>query len=718
MRRYVLLISVMLVLFPLVGMAQQDSVQWYDRVHELDGITVDKRRGSYSRKDNPAVELMKRVIGHKRMTDPTHRPYCMYDTYQKLTLALNDVTPEQLTEGALSKIPGILDHIEPCFQNNKLIMPVTVSETVKRNLFSSNPKRSQVVMIGERSEGIDQLFQTGDQLVKTLRDFFGDVNLYEDDIRLLRQNFMSPIAKGAISFYRFHIVDTVRVGDDRCIHLAFGPDNSRDIGFSGELYVRDDSTYQLRRCILTVPKQSIVNHVDNMKIWQDFSLLPTGETVLATDDMMIELSLADVFAKSVILRTTRHSGYSFGHIPNAYFSNRLKQNEERRAVQRSEAFWNNFRRVGLTHSEQRMGQLVDNIWQSSPAFRTIGTGVKLLVDNYVETGKPSKFDFGPLTSTVSVNSIDGLRLRIGGRTTKALSRHVAIEGYYAHGFRSKGNYWSATLRSHGFSLSASRDIRYPSDPLMPTDKDNMFLAWKWGDDSKMLAYSRQQLQYEYAAPSGLTLAAAVKRETYEGRGALQFDKIRTAEMRLTLAYKGFTLSHATGIDGMFDGECRYNTTEASWKRKTSLRAWGTLDSDIRAGVQWDKMPWTLQFMPAANISYIAQPLTFALIDNMEMMSDRYASAILDWDLNGRLLNRIPLVNRLKLREYFSLRMLWGHWTDNGCTMPKSGKPYFEAAVGIHNILSFLHVEYVRRLTHADMSSANIQGVRIRAEFKF
>ena len=718
MRRYVLLISVMLVLFPLVGMAQQDSVQWYDRVHELDGITVDKRRGSYSRKDNPAVELMKRVIGHKRMTDPTHRPYCMYDTYQKLTLALNDVTPEQLTEGALSKIPGILDHIEPCFQNNKLIMPVTVSETVKRNLFSSNPKRSQVVMIGERSEGIDQLFQTGDQLVKTLRDFFSDVNLYEDDIRLLRQNFMSPIAKGAISFYRFHIVDTVRVGDDRCIHLAFGPDNSRDIGFSGELYVRDDSTYQLRRCILTVPKQSIVNHVDNMKIWQDFSLLPTGETVLATDDMMIELSLADVFAKSVILRTTRHSGYSFGHIPNAYFSNRLKQNEERRAVQRSEAFWNNFRRVGLTHSEQRMGQLVDNIWQSSPAFRTIGTGVKLLVDNYVETGKPSKFDFGPLTSTVSVNSIDGLRLRIGGRTTKALSRHVAIEGYYAHGFRSKGNYWSATLRSHGFSLSASRDIRYPSDPLMPTDKDNMFLAWKWGDDSKMLAYSRQQLQYEYAAPSGLTLAAAVKRETYEGRGALQFDKIRTAEMRLTLAYKGFTLSHATGIDGMFDGECRYNTTEASWKRKTSLRAWGTLDSDIRAGVQWDKMPWPLQFMPAANISYIAQPLTFALIDNMEMMSDRYASAILDWDLNGRLLNRIPLVNRLKLREYFSLRMLWGHWTDNGCTMPKSGKPYFEAAVGIHNILSFLHVEYVRRLTHADMSSANIQGVRIRAEFKF
>ena len=720
LRRCVLLILMMLALVPMMGVAQErhDTVEWYDRVHELEGITVDKKRGTYSRKDNPAVELMKKVIGHKRMTDPTQKPFCKYDTYQKLTLALNDVTPEQLTEGALSKIPGILDHIEPCFQNNKLIMPVTVSETVRRSLFSRNPNRSQVVTIGERSEGIDQLFQTGDQMVKTLRDFFSDVNLYDDNIRLLRQNFLSPIAKGAISFYRFHIVDTVRVGNDRCIHLAFGPDNSRDMGFSGELYVRDDSTYQLRRCILTIPKQSIVNHVDNMKIWQDFSVLPTGETVLATDDMMIELSLADVFAKSVILRTTRHSGYSFDHIPNAYFSSRLKQNEERRAAGRSEEFWNNFRRVGLTYSEQRMGQLVDNIWQSSPTFRAIGTGVKLLVDDYVETGKPSKFDIGPLTSTVSVNSVDGLRLRIGGRTTKAFSRHVLLEGYYAHGFRSKGNYWSATLGSHGFSLSASRDIRYPSDPLMPTDKDNMFLAWKWGDDSKMMAYSRQQLQYEHTLPSGLKLAAAVKRETYEGRGSLTFDKIRTTELRFTLAYKGFTLSHATGIDGLFDGEWRYNTTEARWKRKTSLRTWGTLDSDIRGGVQWDKMPPPLQFMPAANISYIAQPLTFALIDNMEMMSDRYASAILDWDLNGRLFNLIPLVNRLKLREYLSLRMLWGHWTDGYGISPASDNPYLEAAVGIHNILSFLHVEYVRRLTHADMSSANIQGVRIRAQFKF
>ena len=156
---------------------------------------------------------------------------------------------------------------------------------------------------------------------------------------------------------------------------------------------------------------------------------------------------------------------------------------------------------------------------------------------------------------------------------------------------------------------------------MPTDKDNMFLAWKWGDDSKMMAFSRQLLQYEYTMPSGLKLDAAVKRETYVGRGSLTFDKIRTAELRLTLEYNGFTLSHASGIDGLLDGEWRYNTTEARWKRKTSLRAWGTLDSDVRGGVQWDKMPWPMQFMPAANISYIAQPLTFALIDNMEMMSD-------------------------------------------------------------------------------------------------
>ena len=708
MRRCVLLITVMLALVPLAGMAQEDSVQWYDRVHELEGITIDKKREAYSRKDNPAVELMKKVIGHKRMTDPTQRPYCKYDTYQKLTLALNDVTPQQLTEGALSKIPDVINHIEACDLNNKLIMPVTVSETVRRSVFSANPRRSQVVTIGERSEGIDQLFQTGDEMVRMLRDFFADVNLYEDDVRLLKQNFLSPIASGAIAFYRFHIIDTVRVGQDRCIHLAFGPENQRDMGFSGELYVMDDTTYQLRRSVLTIPKQSIVNHIDNIKIWQEFEALPSGEMVLASDDMMIEMSLADVFAKTVILRTTRHSDYSFEHIPSAYFSSRLKQNEERRAKERSMAFWNEYRRTRLTFSEQRMGMFVDNLWQSSPALRTIGTAVKLLVDNYIPTGKPSLFDIGPITSVISGNSVDGLRLRLSGRTTKALSRHIQIEGYYAHGFRSHADYWSATVRSHGFSLSAAKDIRYPSDPLMPTDKDNLFAAWKWGDDSKMMAYRRQQLAYDYALPSGLTLSAAVKRETYEGRGTLEFEKLKTAELRFALEYKGWMLSHAMGIDGFLGGEWRYNTTEMRWRKTTALKTWGTLDSDIRAGVEWDSKPWVLQFMPAANISYFAQPLTFALIDNMEMMSDRYASAIFDWDINGRIFNRLPLVNRLKLREYLSLRTWWGH-----------GKPYVEAAVGIHNILSFLHVEYVRRLNYtAVWPSAHKQGVRIRAQFKF
>ena len=263
------------------------------------------------------------------------------------------------------------------------------------------------------------------------------------------------------------------------------------------------------------------------------------------------------------------------------------------------------------------------------------------------------------------------------------------------------------MRSHGFALSATKDIRYPSDPLMPIDKDNLFASRKWGDDSKMMAYNRQQLTHEYALPSGLNLLAAVKRETYEGRGSLEFDKIKTAELCFALEYKGCLVSHAVGIDGMLGGEWRYNTTEIRWRRKTPLKIWGTLDYDIRAGVEWDGKPLPLKFMPAANIAYIAQPLTFALIDNMEMTSDRYASAIFDWDINGRGLNCIPWVNRLKLREYLSLRTWWGH-----------DKPYVEAAVGIHNILSCVHVEYVRRLNYiSGLPSANKQGVRIRAEFK-
>ena len=134
----------------------------------------------------------------------------------------------------------LTDQVENCPYNNKLILPLSVDETVTKRLYRRRPHDEKNIIIGQSSTGIGDLFQTGDIITTMLKDVFTDVNIYDDQIRLLQYPFTSPIGKGAIGFYRFYIEDTVKVDRDSCIHLQFLPNNQQDFGFRGDIYILKD----------------------------------------------------------------------------------------------------------------------------------------------------------------------------------------------------------------------------------------------------------------------------------------------------------------------------------------------------------------------------------------------------------------------------------------------------------------------------------------------
>lgn len=199
----------------------------------------------------------------------------------------------------------------------------------------------------------------------------------------------------------------------------------------------------------------------------------------------------------------------------------------------------------------------------------------------------------------------------------------------------------------------------------------------------------------------------------------------------------FTLSHAVGINGLLGGQHNYNITEASYYQRYWLNSWGKLDFNLKIGAQWNQVPFPLLIMPAANLSYIIQPATFNLINNMEFLNDRYASIDAEWDMNGKLFNRIPLVKKLKWREYLGVKMLWGYLTDknnpyleanqgsdvlmrfpDGSNIMDPDRPYFEIVAGVHNVFRFFRIEYVRRLNYLNLPTAEKHGIRLMFKVKF
>lgn len=752
----------------------------------LSGVTIKAKKMKYSRKENPAVELMQRVIAAKKRTDISNHDFYQYAKYQKMTVAFNDITAKDLETNRFKKSQWMLNQVEACPYNNKMIMPIIVDETLSRQIYRKDPHSEKTIVIGQHTDGVNKFLQTGEIMNTVIKDVFTNVDIYDDQIRMLETRFTSPIGKDAIQFYRFYIVDTVKVDRDSCFHMQFLPNNQQDIGFRGELWIVKDSTLHVKQCHMTLPMNTGVNFVKNLQIQQAYERQEDGEWVLTQDDMVAEMSVLDFLSKGIVIRNTRMTDYAFSPIDAKHFKGKQKEIFEPDAKIRSEEFWQQTRMVPLTKSEARMPQFLHDM-ENSRRFKYALLALKVAVENFVETGSkttPSKVDIGPVNTFITSNFVDGLRSRLSMQTTANMSKHWFLKGYYAHGWKSKKNYYNADL-TYSFNekqylpheypkrtlmLSSSYDVCSPSDKFLVTDKDNVFTSLKWTKVQKMMFYNRQQLAFEYEWYGGMKLTAKLKTEENEACGDLKFLhlgqsaddnsepwKLRTTEASLTLRYSPgetlintkqrrvpvnldapvFTLSHTMGVKGVLGGDYNYNYTEATIYKRFWLNSWGNLNVDMRGGIQWNKVPYPLLIMPAANLSYIAQYGTFNLVNNMEFINDRYASIDVWWYMNGKIFNRIPLLKKLKWREFIGFKCLWGSLTEKnnpyaemnknsstlmqfpeGSYVMDKNKPYMELVAGVTNIFKILSVQYVRRLNYNELPTAHKNGVRVMLMFKF
>ncbi|MGM9695164.1 MAG: DUF5686 family protein [Alloprevotella sp.] len=748
---------------------------------DLGTAEVVGHKKKYSRKNNPAVEFMKKVIAAKGNNDLKRHDFYSIDKYTKMLFALNDVTEKVFEEGKFKRLPFLKDHVEVCNETGRLILPISVDETVSREIFRKTPKSQKSVILGTQNTGLNNFFSTGDILTDMIKDCFTDVDIYKNEVRLLQYPFMSPIGDNAIAFYRYFLVDTLMVGKDKCIQLDFTPNNPQDFGFSGSIFVVADSTYRVRRTDIGIPKKSDVNFVESMRIIQDFRQLPSGEQVLVKDDMLVQIKVASFLQKLMVRRTTDYSNFSFDPLPEKEFRFKGSVHTKPDAQMKDKLFWQTHRPDSLTKTESGLDAFMAKL-QKVKGFKPILWVLKAFIENFVETStdpkKPSKVDIGPVNTIISQNFVDGLRLRASAQTTANLHKQLFLKGYIAYGFKdkrpkgmgevtwsfNKKDYLPREFPVNNLTFTFTNDVMSPSDKFLPTDKDNVFTSFKWTTVDHMMYFNTLRLTWDKEWENGLryTMQVRTTKDTptaalfYRpltagnvfGNPADNYHSLRTSDLKIGVTYQpGVTwintkqrrlatnhdapklsLSHSVGLYDFGRATYTYNFTEAGIYKRFWLGSWGKIDCDLRGGVQWDKVPFPLLIMPAANLSYIMEDNTFCMIDNMEFLNDRYASLMLSWDMNGKILNRIPLIRRLKWREYIGCNVLWGtlskknnpylarnandprmlffpgHFYGPDSYEPISKimdkkVPYVEVMAGIHNIFKIFHIEGVYRVNY-------------------
>lgn len=745
--------------------------------YALTEVVVKPKRERYRKKDNPAVEFVRNMIEHRDDYAPDEHDFWQRERYEKTTFAINNFDSLKQQKWLYRKFKFLSDYVDTSAVTGKPVLAVSNRELLATDFYRKSPHSRKQWVRARRQAGVDEMLsQQG--MEQAISVTMTDVDIYQNNITLFTNKFVSPLSSLGPSFYKYYLMDTLTVAGRPCVDLSFVPFNSESFGFTGHLYVMLDSTYFVRRVVMNFPRKINLNFVDYMKIEQNFDRAADGTRQLVDESITTEFKIVDnsdgIYAKRDVFY--RNYAYEPGEEALKAFKRPEKVIESHESSGYSDAYWDAHRQVEVSKKETSVDKMMAQL-RTYPAYYWTEKVLKVLFTGYIPAPreKAPLFYIGMMNTTISGNALEGVRLRAGGMTTAWLNPHLFGRGYVAYGFRDnrvkglaeleysfyKKKEYANEFPIHSLKLRFLSDVNQYGQHYLYTSQDNVFLALKRQKDDRIGYQRKAEVTYTNEFHSGFSMQFTARLRKDESSHLIPFIRqgaeadfvksISTSELEVKLRYAPnekffqtqwnrfpvsldapvFTLTHTLAAKGVLGGDYTYHYTEAGFQKRFWFSAFGYTDVILKAGKVWNKVPFPLLIIPNANLSYTIQPESYSLMNAMEFMNDEYASWDVTYFLNGFVFNRIPLLKKLKWREVLSCRGLYGNLNARNNPAMSEGlfrfpvqsatmghTPYVEAGVGIENIFKVLRLDYVWRLTYRNLPDIDKSGLRISLHMTF
>ncbi|HEX7494748.1 MAG TPA: DUF5686 family protein, partial [Bacteroidales bacterium] len=665
------------------------------------------------------------------------------------------------------------DNIDTTKRIGKSVLPLYIKEELSDHYFRKDPLATKEIIRAEKTINLDEYLDKRG-VSANLNYLYQNINIYDNQILFLTNTFMSPICNNASVFYKYYILDTLAVGDIKCVRLFFEPRNRADFLFHGHLYITMDSSYAVRKIDIGINKNINIDWVKDISIVQDFEQFGNKNWLLSKEEISIDFGILKNTLGLYGQRSIFYKDYKINDpIDNKIFAG-AAESERLNPSADSSSFWESNRYVPLSKSERGVYLTIDSLKQI-PLFRRRMNEITLLTTGFLNL---KKIEIGPDESFYSYNPVEGSRFRFGGRTTPAFSKKITFDAYAAYGLTDKIWKYNAGI-TYSFTkgtiyqfpveyikLSYLSDLKIPGQELQFSQGDNIFLSVKRGINDKFFLNKTIKTEFldEFQTHFSYLLGYSFTRQTSAGNlyfktsDSIQLTNnipyINISEVYLNLRYAPnekfyqgklyrapfpgkypvIQLKIAGGFKSIYN-DYNYLRLQLGISRRYYLSVLGYSDVAVEAGKIFGQVSYPLLFIHNANQTYSYQTNSYNLMNFLEFVSDQYVSLNVDHCFNGFFFNKVPLLKKLKLREVVSLKVLYGSLTKNSnpdyqnnlfkfpvdangtpLTYSLGQKPYIEASVGVSNIFKIFRVDLIKRITYQNYPNVSSLGLRIQFRF--
>lgn len=723
-----------------------------------------------------AVDWIDKVIENKNNDRIENNDYYQFDQYEKFTISVTKLDKSVRNPEIHDKLHFIYQYVDTSEFNGERELPVSLKETISREYRRRNAENEVSYISAIRHEGLDRSITT-ERINALLNEGLKQVDVFENEINLLFRRFISPLSSINVHrFYDFNLAVSDTTQTKELMEVSFSSKNEYDKCFYGSIWVSTDGKFSVERIVLHTPKNINLNFVTDLTIDQTFERSSSGFRVKRNETIDIEFSLFKIWygirAKDIRL----YSDYDLHQESPVNFGFNNETIYLKDAEKQQDSIWYKGRPLTLSKGEENVKAIAKDI-DNVPLY---DIGLYLggsILNNYFTIGDSSKFNIGPIFSTISKNEAQGWKFRLGGQTTSYFNKRLYLDGYVAYGTKDKrwaysgkvDYYFKRNLYSgHEFpqnniSFLYQYDIQTPGQSFLYTDPDNFFLSLKRGKNDKLTYVRKGEVWYEKEYSNGFYWKLRGKVWNEHPAAALKFIKMdksgnieninsydqteigivlrmafnekfhQSHNSRLVLSRDGpiFTLSHTAGLKNVLGGQHNYQFTELAIQKRFWLYGYGHMNFIVKGGKLWGKVPYPLLILPNANKSYTIQDESYSLMNVLEFINDQYLSLDFSYYGDGWLFNRIPFIRSLKWREVVSFKGLMGSLSSGNNPLNNNelflfpegsytmnNDPYLEVSIGIENIIRFLRIDYVRRLTYLHHPDIDKGGLRLTYNLMF
>jgi hypothetical protein len=711
---------------------------------------------------NPAHPIIKNVIKNKSVNNREKLDSYSYEAYNKIELDLNNFTENYKRIKTFKKLNFIFNHLDTSLKKPSL--PVFISESLSDYYFLKDPKRKKEIIKSTKVSGIEN-----ESFMELTGEMYQQVNIYNNNISVFGKQFVSPISKQCLNFYKFYLTDSLFIDNNWCYQIDFIPKRKRELTFEGSIWI-NDTTYAVKKIKGYVHKEANINFIKELVFTQKFKQVEPEIWMLKKDELLIDFEWPHnylffiekeplgIYAKKqttykdFIINQPKEDGF--------YSNNKISINQN--ATNQSEQFWKENRHDSLTNEESFIYNMVDSL-KEIPVIRTYTDVLQTLISGYKVFGK---VELGEYTSLYTYNLVEGNRIRLSIRTSSSFSKKVELSCFSAYGLNDEE--FKYGLGTRFFITKEPRRLVqavYKKDVEQLGLSSNAFnntgivsSVFRRNPFNKMLFNEQLMIKYERFWEKGITSSILFRHSSLDPLGIINFysidngtlGPIRTNEIscqlrfaigeeflngefkQLSLGTKHptFSIDYTKSIPGFLNANLNYQKVKIDYSQEVKINLLGKFKYQIIAGKIWGNLPYPLLEIHPGNETWSFNKVAFNMMNIGEFISDSYIVFKTEHHFQGLLLNKIPLFYKYQIREVIGFQGVYGSLSDrhnSQMLLPSfssnlKSKPYMEATAGLENIFKFLRIDCVWRLSYLNNTFEGIKvspfGVRGTIQFEF